>query len=193
LSRDWKEAREKRISIPDTDPKTLEGYINWIYTQHITLEKGIVQCVHCIEENVTDNDCSYHHSLGMVEMYTLGDYLGDLQFYNAVVDKMKSLHLRTNCGISPYAIELVWEHTASDSPLREVCLESWKRVLPSELTKPFMQEHISKFPEEFLIDLLSFVGQRHKSHIQKDGRAKRIMFTEKCKFHKHAEDSDQCS
>jgi hypothetical protein len=141
LSRGWKEAQEKRISLPDTDPDTLEGYLNWIYTQRITLQHNSGPCEPC-ETKGTPGNCVYAHSLSLLMMYTLGDYLNDLQFCNAVVDQMVAMKNSEffRCVIPADAIGWVWEHTASDTPLRNYCLEIWKAILPQENMRSYLED-----------------------------------------------------
>jgi hypothetical protein len=47
-----------------------------------------------------------------------------------------------------------------------------------------------------MIDLLVFAGKKHRSSIEKDYlrlKANNFVYAEKCRFHKHADNSDKCS
>ena len=54
-----------------------------------------------------------------------------------------------------------------------------------------MRNNSSRLPKEFMIDLLVFTGTDHSSSIRKLSLA-RLAPEDKCKFHKHVDDSDKC-
>ena len=91
LARDWKEAREKRIAIPDHDPTAFEGYLNWIYSKRITLKDNETLCECCEQRDPKKAECVDSQSLERVTMLLLGDYLDDAEFCNAVIDDYKSI------------------------------------------------------------------------------------------------------
>jgi hypothetical protein len=121
LSNKWKEGQEKRINFPGTDTGTLEGYLDWLYSQQITLEDVEEPCGIC-EDHEGSSLCNCAHSLGLVKMYVLGDYLNDLRFCNAVMDIIKSAVARSPCVPNFATIAWVWEHTSVDCPVRECFL-----------------------------------------------------------------------
>jgi hypothetical protein len=197
LSRRWKEAQEKRISLPEIDPETLEGYLNWIYTRRVKLQLNTPPCGSCKDIEYAPNNCLHSHSLGLVVMYTLGDYLKDLQFCNAVVDQMVAMKTSewSPCALSADAVGWVWKHTASDSPLRNFCLELHKGCIPHEGTRSYFESQMSKLPKSFMIDLLVLIGKKHRKSIEQDyqrSEANDFVFSEKCRFHKHTDNSDKC-
>ena len=89
LKDEWKEGQEKHVDLSDHEPEAIEGYINWLYTKEVTLNNAEDKCKYhdasCSQE-AQASCCSHKHSLKLVKMYTLGDYLNDMQFCNAVID-----------------------------------------------------------------------------------------------------------
>lgn len=97
LTHDWKEAHEKRISLPDCEPGTFEGYLQWVYTSEITL-------------------CSAPRKqpLELIKLWILGDFLGD-NIFCGYASVALATHEKITC---PDAIEHLYDHTSRDSPLR---------------------------------------------------------------------------
>lgn len=107
MSRDWKEAREKRVMLPDTKVEVFEGYLQWLYTGQIT---------------ITNPDTDY---LELVTLYIIGDFLDDVAFRNATLEGMISF-FDEGTGVSlpgAKATQLAWDKTPSNSPLRQLIRE----------------------------------------------------------------------
>lgn len=79
MSRDWKEAFEKRVMLPETEVNVFEGYLQWLYTGHITFTCSI--------------DVEYS---AMSTFYILSDFLDDLAFRNAVLNEALAKHGASN-------------------------------------------------------------------------------------------------
>lgn len=80
LSNEWRETREKRLSLPETRPEVLEVYLHWMYTGIIVLEPEPA-------------DASGERR---VELYFLGDYLDDMSFCEAIFEGLVKL----SCGLN---------------------------------------------------------------------------------------------
>jgi hypothetical protein len=136
LSRDWQEAREKRVSLPNCAPETFEGYLQYLYTNEVTV---------CGEES--------QHACELVKMWVLADFLGDYLFAQAVCH---TLYTR-NPHITLDAVELIYELTSYNSALRPSVFGLWMstpitRVLSSLRTEP-------GYPQEFILDLIDYLVQ----------------------------------
>lgn len=194
MSHDWKEAEEKRINIPDTDPETVEGYLNWIYTKQITLADVDNPYKECRNNGSIPHECIVWLSLELTKMYIFGDYLNDLQFCNAIVDLLRASpqSCKTRPIADPDAVAWVWERTAIDCPLRKYCLEVWTLGSSLEWFPPIFQNYSEILPKQFIIDLLVSIGKQYKIEIKRDFQAQKESRAEKCKYHKHVDDSDKC-
>ena len=105
LKNDWKESQKKSVNLSDYEAETLEGYINWLYTKEITLINAGGKCIQhgpTYSREAQDSDCSRLHCLKLAKMYTLGVYLNDMRFCNAVVDAMV---LMRACYPGPDAVQ----------------------------------------------------------------------------------------
>lgn len=193
LKNDWKEGQERQISLADHEPETLEGYINWLYTEEVTLKDAEEKCRHHglgATQQFQHSECSHMQCLKVVKMYTLGDYLNDKRFCNAVIDTMEDMQ---GCVPGPDASSWVWGHMMQDCPVRKCVLEKWAGMLgaSAQSSIDFMRENPSKIPKDFLFDLLAHMEARHCSKTAKHAKEKSTL-ADKCKLHKHVDDSDKC-
>lgn len=134
LKAGWKEGQEKHITLPDYEPATLEGYINWLYTKEVTFKNSEEKCGNhgpTGSQEAQNSDCSHKHFLNLAMMYTLGDYLNDLKFCNAVVDKMM---LMRGCAPGPDGVRWVWTQMMQDCPVQKLVLERWIAILDHPAT-----------------------------------------------------------
>jgi hypothetical protein len=116
LEHDWKEAREKRVSLPETRVEAFEGYLQWLYTGQITFTNA---------DPNPDPTLTHHWFIQSVYFFVLGDYLDDLKFRHAVLDYVATKFVETECPPGPGIIQLVWDSTTPDSPLRRLFLDFW--------------------------------------------------------------------
>jgi hypothetical protein len=162
-----------------------------LYTKQVTLRNAEDKCKYhdasCNQE-AHDSYCSHKHSLKLVKMYTLGDYLNDMQFCNAVIDTMT---LMRGCTPGIGTIKWVWDHTMQDRPVRAYILEEWSGTISNSHAIQLLRDQSSKVSKEFLIDLLALTGTGHHSEIGKLFRTQRSE-VKGCKFHRHMDDSDRC-
>ena len=196
LKNEWKEGKEKHVSLEDHSPKTLEGYINWLYTKETTLNNAERKCKYHgpdTYQDAQDSDCIYMHGLDLVKMYILGDYLNDMRFCNAVIDTMD---LMEGCVINLDAIDWVWSNTMQNNPLTLFLLEHWAEAVESDSqgTIDYMKDGFYRIPDEFLLDLLAFTGTQLCAATARLAEVKKPLAkkSQQCKFHKHIDDSDKC-
>jgi hypothetical protein len=106
MTRDWKEALERRVLLPEVDPDDFEGYLQWLYTSDFAFAGA-------------------YRSVVLVELYILGDFLDDLAFRNAVLDYQMTEWVANHNVPSVEATRLAWDNTPPDSPLRHLVIVLW--------------------------------------------------------------------
>ena len=188
LAGDWKEARKKCITTPDHDPAAFEGYLNWISSGQITLNEQ--RCKHCTPITYVGAACIEAQSLELVEMFILGDYLCDTRFCNAVTDSLKSVSLESYCVPSMSAVRCLWARTPASCPLRELFCMLWGQAFSHQSTRKWLEHQ--ETPQEFILDLLLFVGKRYTNCAKEDPKRDRRQWSETCSFHRHVDHSDEC-
>jgi hypothetical protein len=191
MNPNWKEGHEKRITISDHEPATFEGYLNWVYSERITLEESEELCGHCVDDNPEEAYCSREHLPELVDMFILGDYLNDLRFCNAIVDVVKHFALKSSCLPPQDAICCVWERTSPECQSRKLFLQQWANELESGQNEVWLKDE--RTSKEFVVDLLVFVGKRHSKSQDKKWELDKNQWAKNCSFHTHVDDSDKCS
>jgi hypothetical protein len=140
MSRDWKEALEKRVMLPETEVRVFEGYLQWLYTGDIAVAHG-----------------SFHEE---VEFYILGDFLHDIKFRNTVLESLIArCHEETLVPSAPL-VQFAWDNTPSDSLLRQTILELWSTVSFRKSITWLLEPNLEKplYPREFV--------QLHFKHLE---------------------------
>lgn len=191
MTRNWKETVEKRITIPDHESATFEGYLNWVYSKHVTLCEHQELCEHCDEKISNEADCIDVRSLDLVKMFILGDYLNDVRFCNAIIDDFKSTALKSKCVPSLESVYCAWKSTSRECLLRELFLQQFANTMEHDLLEPWLKNQ--ELPKDFVVDLLLLVGDRYKKFHSKEVKHSKEQLGKKCSFHTHVEDSDKCS
>lgn len=135
LSNDWKEAQEKRISLPDCEIEIFEDYLQWIYTGEVAYYSELPK-----------------QALELVKLWILGDFLGDQNFCNAVGGGLFSQPIAAGSD----AINYLYDHTSQDSPLRSHMFSIWaSRTSIAFVARLFATNR--EYPKDFVIDLLNYL------------------------------------
>lgn len=179
LSHDWKEAREKRIPLPETEVVTFEGYLHWLYTGQL----------------ITDGEGSILLKQ-QLQLYILGDFLGDNNFCNQVADDILRLfkHEQVVVGTSCMTfsnVQLAWKHTTQGSPLRDLFLGYVCMQISFKAGKwlSFIEEQRDWLPQGFDSELLKYMATK----LANSDVAKTVQITmdpvrtNRCNYHKHEE------
>lgn len=103
MSRDWKECKEKRITLAEVQVSVFEGYLQWLNTGDITFTGP-------------------PNGTSLARFYILADFLDDASFRNAILDELLKQACAPHIIPSAIAITLVWEQTPLVCPLRELHL-----------------------------------------------------------------------
>ena len=106
LSKEWKEAKERTIPLPDEESATFELYQHWVYFNHIPMD------------GQPSADRGKHYNL-LTKAYILGEKLLDPHFKDAIIDCLIE-RLRTTLTFDVRLTNLIYEHTPEKSPLRRL-------------------------------------------------------------------------
>lgn len=139
MNRDWKEAKEKRVLLPEIETSIFEGYLQWLYTSDLTFTESV--------------------SVELVKFFILGDFLIDASFRHAVIDSMINRHQEDEALPRAQAVKLAWQQTTPVSVLRAVIL---KLYASCDLLKAIQSLRESQtYPREFILDLLDLMAGSH--------------------------------
>ena len=107
LGKDWKEAKERTIPLPDDEPEVFELLQNWLYTKKIP------------SMHLSDGAKDAGEYKTLVHAYILGDKFGIVDFKDAIIDSI-ILKLRFTGRFDPRLGNFVYDNTMERSPLRRL-------------------------------------------------------------------------
>lgn len=179
LKRDWKEAREKRVPLPETIAEDFQMYLGWLYTIHMaTLD--------------------YHlrvSSTTLVRLYILGDYLGDDRFCNNVIDTLVKNCSWTDTGMTFTSsdIDLAWDKTASGSTLQRVLVDFILCDLESDVFAPKIEDK-GAWSKEVSTEVFRRLAEYACVHTTVSmARVSLSDNQDVCEYHRHDEEYPKCS
>lgn len=107
LEKDWKEAKERLIPLPEDRPEVFELLQNWLYTKNIP----------SLDTKDAVKDAAEYKML--IQAYILGDKFGITDFKDAIIDCI-ILKLRYTGRFDARLATFVYENTLDESPLRRL-------------------------------------------------------------------------
>lgn len=116
-----------------------EGYLQWLNTGVITSSFPI----------------GMPSMLYLAELYILGDFLDDADFRNAVLDDITTFAYEMWPGLA--CVQLVWENTPRDSPLRDLILEIWAKK-PTWMVVERLLGQAEEYPGSFMAELFAHLA-----------------------------------
>lgn len=113
LSRDWKEAKTKVVSLGNERPETFELYKNWLYTSKIFSQQDLDKFAptRAIETRL------------LIDAYIMGDLFQDSDFKDAVIDVIIDCIAQNAAPHAAANTKRVYENTPSESPLRKLIVD----------------------------------------------------------------------
>lgn len=175
MRRDWKEATDRVVKLPNDDPTVFRLYVHWLYS-------GTLPCQ--IDEPNPTGNLEY---LQLAKAHVLGIKLLVKRFADATVDAIiEKAHSIASDGHSWFpdgeAIRYLYANTLPSSPVRRLLVDFYV----SCGNKDWVAEWDSpeERPSEFLFDLA--VGLYEKQTCVNPLQA------EPCAYHQHELDSTEC-
>lgn len=174
--RDWKEGREKTIHLQDTGSEVFRVYVHWLYTGTIDMTLMTKPTVPCPSDSAVLHPA--YCSLGAV--FILGNFLGDSQFSNCVIDCVLQKVDRGGQTPHPKVFSDIWEHTLQGSGIQRL----FSDLLAARIHRVPFDTHKSQYPPDLIMDLAT----RYVQGVEK----KCPTFQDRCKYHDHTEGEETC-
>lgn len=148
LTRDFKEASENAVTLPEDDPDTFERFLQWVYSGTYVLS-GIG----------TDDEVDERY-IQLVQLYTLADKLEVPALKKSVVDELFVMKSNPDKPPQIEVISYVYENTRERSPLRKLMV-AWLvwHVEYSWYTTPVAASFLAQCPD-FAADLVVALARR---------------------------------
>jgi hypothetical protein len=165
LSKEWKEAKERIIPLPDDDPEIFKIYQHWLYF-------GQIYCVYLFGQP--------KEYAVLAKASVLGDKLMDGDFKDAVIDCIVDALCKDqvfDVGLTNY----VYEHTTATSPLRRL----WQDIYMWAGNPTWLDENVIPEPlnGDFAVDLSR--RQMEMAFVAAQSRPPAPSLQNICLFHGH--------
>jgi hypothetical protein len=175
LSKDWKEGVERTVKLPEACPTACRIYIKWLYNGHISCSPA--------DKGTFDKETN-----SLLDCYSLGDYLQDADFLDAVIDGI-SEHAAEGGRVPVTLARTVYPVTAKDSLHRKLCRDIITYVLNRE---EFAVLHNIDNRPEFLVDMLVDIAPQLAKGIPTRNIAGFREDKGGCEYHEHVRLNKPC-
>jgi hypothetical protein len=171
LEGDWKEAREKRIPLPEAKVADFQVYTEWLYTGCIV---GL------------DKDMTGARGATLVRLHILGDFLGDNLFSNTIIDNLiLSIHSSgSSMSFRRDTVDMAWDKTMPGSPLRKVLIQFIICSVGGCHISPRFDD-VGLWSKEVSVEVFMQISEHVRKKIP-------VRYHDRCDFHKHDEGSTRC-
>ncbi|KAE9974747.1 hypothetical protein Vi05172_g6607 [Venturia inaequalis] len=186
LGRDFIEAKDRVVKLPEHTPEAFDVYLRWTYSYRIFIP-GMIGCTDSGNDMKTVNCTETERNVFSIicRAYILGDVLQDSQFKDALMDAL--IEQTKECASWPTEeVKYVYGNTMSDAPIR--CLlvsmagtgcvgRSWLGQRGGD----FYDEADRKYSTiDFLCDVMRIADERLR------GVVNNLRWREEtCRFHEH--------
>ena len=184
-SKQWKEAKEGLVRLPDVKPHTFGVYQGWLYTG--VLDFSTTPTEDCQKQRGLDltDDAFNEIAQDMADAYVVGDMLRDSGFCNSVVDELISV-AETHARLPGNTVASeIWQKVPPGSAMR--------RLLVDYFTFDCSEEVVSKAVEIFPADLVKEIAKAGFRDISLSGKDKRPKNRPKCFYHDHTDAAKKCA
>lgn len=163
LSKGWKENEDGVVRLAHADSRDFRIYVDYVYGRGLNDEDIDTQFFAAIDTQIAENDLILRYKINrLCRLWVLGDYLGDPDFQNEVIDQLidhtfedpRDDELFDMC---PKTLKFVWDSTPSGSVLRQWAVDA---VARTDQLHGWVKAHGSRAPKGFIKWLLAKTLQR---------------------------------
>ncbi|KAK3696781.1 hypothetical protein LTR37_017805 [Vermiconidia calcicola] len=188
-SRNWTEAKERRINLPDQNPKAIKIYFEWAYSQRQDLgdlARAVIksEVPQLRAEQMSNRSWREETFIILRDLWVLADYLGDNVFKNITMD---SLIDERNAGRIVHNKAIVhesFERTRLGSQLQTWIADRLLTVLSPDDPIRFADD----WPLSVALVLLSRLLVKKGRLDKEEG----LLLSRKCDYHEHADGAESC-
>jgi hypothetical protein len=141
-SQRWIEGKEKKVTLPEMEPKVFQDYVAWLYSRAYQLQasKG-------------DADPEVHDALqAAIELYLLGDVLDDIRLRNKIVQVLVTDDLELVPGSR--TLHQLWARTTPASLLRKMYVVIFTRRVDREEFAKIVASYPAELVQEIAVAAL---------------------------------------
>jgi hypothetical protein len=176
LDKEFREAKEKLVRMPEADVEAFAIYIQWVYNNKIVLLEP---------EDVKSDGNALRRTRLLVNLYILADLAGNTSLMNQTVDEYNELLQAVKVGPCPADVTRAYDDTPDKSKLRKFVLDWYLSTVQID----WLEKNMSAMPDQFVRDLAIGFGKMAAN----GARPKSPYTREKCEYHIHNDDDPECS
>lgn len=170
----WTEAKEKTVTLSDTEPEVFEAYLHWVYTAEVELKS--------ITTNTKTQNPPSHYSVA--KLWLFADMMLDHNLCNRIADTAVEKQKSGDAVAAPSILSYIWDRTPASSKLRTLYVD----ILSSCRGAPLkLEEGAAKLPHELIFEL----ALRHLRDESRHKITKNISKSDVCsRYHIHGEGAE---
>lgn len=170
LSHDFREAKEKRVRLPDCEQETFNCYLACIYTLALEYEAGP-------QENYTH----------LTKLYILADQLRDVQLCNEIVDHLKRL---VDTAPGTEMVRLLYDTFPAGHKMRAFVVA----LCRDNCDSLWLPDNRAELPPEFVFDLaVEYAECLEELHASATTSPRRhVNKHDRCHWHEHGDEAPAC-
>ena len=171
LKEEWREGQARTIKLPEEDPTTFYGYIQWLYAGKLPCQSSEKYCF-----------------LPLAKLYVIGEKLIDDKLQDRVLDAIIATHRKEQCYPSKTTVKTIYHATPEGSPGRRLMVDMHLLFgAPEAISNKNEETHL-----DFLVDLTkALLKGRTISEKTREEHLELYSGTP-CSYHKHGKD-EPCS
>ena len=128
FSGNWQEARDRTITVHDFEPEHFQIYAQWLYTKAFPLMVVGPPAYGKYDQALSER------FIFMAELYTMGFFLLDRAFRNAVINDIIMKCELENMYPNGSDTERIWNMTPEDCRLKDLLIDFWARDVRPEVS-----------------------------------------------------------
>jgi hypothetical protein len=178
LGKEWKEAEERVVKLPEHAPKAFEVYLRWVYSHRIRLSLP------------TNTNQETIETFGVLcRAYVLGDVLRDYDFKDAIVDAITHFYQLAGWRLPTEHSAYIYENTPPEAKIRRVLVFLAVGV-NGELEASIHKKECRKFTNvDFLSDVVEQMSKRLDADQYSDINPLEAGWRA-CQYHEHGTAND---
>lgn len=191
LKGDWKEACDKVVLLPETDPTTFEVFVRFVYTGLLFVELPVAENNKMEEPRGEPREKWKTPTLSYRCLFMLADYLQASDLRDAILDGIIEVVVPTP-EVYVFPAEVVtdiYNYTVVGAPFRKLLVDSNLRAWRA---KAYERLDFTAYPPAFLADFIQASGPYITTKSIAKNLADPLDFEKACKYHEHTVEGKPC-
>lgn len=184
----WKEAKERTVELPETDPDNFATYLQWLYTRELVATETPDLHELKTEDRQVRAEAASAIFATLIALGTLADMLMDSAFENAVVDEIIKTKEATEKVPSPAKINIIYANVPRNCNIKRLIVDYYA----SEVNTNFLIEERDYLHEDVIFDIMVRLHKDRKESAENGFDRLRPTWERRCDYHTHNDEVPIC-